>query len=68
MAVGAIVRKAQAAATAAQHVDAADADLLLAAAGEYRGEEQVDWDSQSRRVASLAQSLITMIRRTPADP
>ena len=65
---GAIVPKEQAAVTAAKRVDAAGAELLLAAAGEYRGEEQVDWDRESSRVSSLAQSLITMIRRTSAEP
>ena len=65
---GAIVPKEQAAATAAKRVDAAGAELLLAAAGEYRGEEQVDWDRESSRVSSLAQSLITLIRRTSAEP
>ena len=65
---GAIVPKEQAAVTAAKRVDAAGAELLLAAAGEYRGEEQVDWDRESSRVSSLAQSLITLIRRTSAEP
>ena len=65
---GAIVPKEQAAVTAAKRVDAAGAELLLAAAAEYRGEEQVDWNRESSRVSSLAQSLITMIRRTSAEP
>ena len=65
---GVIVPKEQAAVTAAKRIDPAGAELLLAAAGEYRGEEQVDWDRESSRVSSLAQSLIMMIRRTSAEP
>jgi len=64
---GAIVPKGQAAVTAAKRVDDAGAELLLAAAREYRGEEEVDWDRESSRVSFLAQSLITMIRRTSAE-
>lgn len=64
---GAIVAKDQAAAVAARRVDPAGADLLLAAAREYLGEGQVDWDRESSQVSSLAQSLITLIQRTSAE-
>ncbi|NUL46231.1 DUF4111 domain-containing protein [Cellulosimicrobium funkei] len=65
---GAIVPKDQAAVTASKRVDADGAELLQAAAREYRGEEQVDWDSKSSRALTLAQSLISMIRRTSSEP
>lgn len=64
---GAIVSKEQAAVSATKRVDAAGAEMLRAAAREYRSEEQVDWDRESSRVSSLAQSLLTMIRRTSAE-
>ena len=65
---GEIVSKGHAAGIAAKRVDAAGAELLRAAAREYRGEEQVDWDRESSQVSDLAQSLIKTIRRTSAAP
>src|SRR5699024_1771495 len=64
---GAIDGKDHKAAVAARRVDPAGADLLLAAAREYLGEGQVDWDRESSQVSSLAQSLITLIQRTSAE-
>lgn len=61
---GEIVSKAHAAGIAAKRVNASGAELLRAAAREYRGEEQVDWDRESNRVSGLAQSLIEAIHRT----
>lgn len=58
---GTIVPKHQAAVTAAQYLDGAEADLLNRAAAEYRGEERVDWDRElmpSRRLADRLLSLI----------
>ena len=60
---GAIDLKDHATVTSEKRGDAAGAELLLAAAGEYRGKEQVDWDRELSRVLSLAQSLITIIWR-----
>lgn len=65
---GEIVPKDHAAGLAAKRVDADGAELLRAAAREYRGEEQVDWDRESKRVSALAQSLIALIPRTSAAP
>lgn len=59
---GEIVSKPRAAALAAERVDADGADLLCAAAREYRGEERVDWDRESNRASALADSLVGMIR------
>lgn len=63
---GEIVPKDHAAGLAAERVDADGAELLRAAAREYRGEEWVDWDSESTRVSALARSLIALIHRTSA--
>lgn len=62
---GAIVSKPYAAELAAQRVEADDADLLRAAAREYRGEGQVDWQHETSRVSGLAESLVALIRRSP---
>lgn len=48
---GAIVSKEQAAVSAMKRVDAAGAEMLRAAAREYRSEEQVGWDRESSRVS-----------------
>lgn len=65
---GDIVPKPQAAAMAAERVDAAGADLLRDAAREYQGECQVDWDSESKQASGLAQSLIALIHRIAQTP
>lgn len=66
METGEIVPKGHAAGLAAKRVDADGAELLLAAAREYRGEERVEWDRESKRVSALARSLIALIHRTSA--
>lgn len=60
---GGIVPKDHAAGLAAKRVDADGAELLRAAAREYRGEEWVDWERESKRVSALARSLIALIHR-----
>lgn len=63
---GEIVPKDHAAGLAAERVDADGAELLRAAAREYRGEEWVDWERESKRVSALARSLIELIHRASA--
>ena len=65
---GGIVAKDHAAERAAERVDADDAELLRAAAREYRGEGRVEWDRRSTRVSALARSLVQLIHRTAGAP
>ena len=65
---GEIVPKDHAAGLAAKRLDAEGAELLHAAAREYRGEEQVDWDRESKRVTALGQTLIALIHWSSATP
>lgn len=65
---GEIMPKDQAAERAAERVDADDAQLLRAAAREYRGEEQIDWDRRFESVSALARSLIELIDPTLEAP
>lgn len=63
---GEIVPKDHAAGLAAKRVDVDGAELLRAAAREYRGEEWIDWERESNHVSALARSLIELIHRDSA--